>query len=492
MRQRPKDPAKMNLAEYASYDALGLAALIAGGEVSPRQVAATAMRAIEAANPAVNAVVETYPDRIDGLDEATLGDGPFRGVPFLIKDVFGHDKRRTIEFGSRLCQGMKVDATAHLASLFHGSGLNILGRSNAPEYSMAGTTENALYGNTSNPWRKGYSAGGSSGGAAAAVVAGMVPISHGTDIAGSIRIPAGWCGGVGLKPSRGRVSFGPGQDENGFGLSTTFVQTKSIRDTAAMLDCLSVPQTGDPFLIPKPAEAYAALATKPAGRLRIGWSVKPLMGVPVDPEVIAAVQATAKLLADMGHEVTEAAPDFDGATSVAKFSNVWFFGFQQRLESYAQRSGHAIGPDTLEPVTMAIYQHACRLTPADFLAAMAELNAARRRLARIYEAHEIWLGPTMAKPAEPHGRYKLGRTDVTMENYVEEILAVPCQFTVPHNILGTPALTLPLAMHSSGLPIGVQLGATHAQEHVLLQLGTALEHALPWAGRVPELHVSRA
>ncbi|HUS55670.1 MAG TPA: amidase [Thermohalobaculum sp.] len=481
----------MNLTEYASLDALGLAALIARGEVSAREVAATAMRAIEAANPKVNAVVETYTDRVDNLDEATLGDGPFRGVPFLIKDVFGHDKGRTIEFGSRLCKGMKVDATAHLATLFHASGLNILGRSNAPEYSMAGTTENALYGNTSNPWRQGFSAGGSSGGAAAAVVAGMVPISHGTDIAGSIRIPAGWCGGVGLKPSRGRVSFGPGQDENGFGLSTTFVQTKSIRDTAAMLDCLSVPQVGDPFVIPKPSETYAMLATRPAGRLRIGWSVKPLMGVPVDPEVAAAVQVTAKLLSDMGHDVTEADPDFDGATSVPKFSNVWFFGFQQRLESYAQRSGHSIGPDTLEPVTMAIYEHACRLTPADFLAAMGELNAARRRLAHIYVDHDIWLGPTMAKPAEPHGCYNLGRTGVTMANYVEEILAVPCQFTVPHNILGTPALSLPLAMHSSGLPIGVQLGATHAQEHVLLQLGAALEQAMPWAGRVPELHVGR-
>jgi amidase len=485
----------MNLAEYASFDALGLAGLIARGEVTPREVAATAMRAIEAANPKVNAVVETYPDRIEGLDEvalgATLGDGPFHGVPFLIKDVFGHEEGRTIEFGSRLCRGMKVDGTAHLARLLRASGLNILGRSNAPEYSMAGTAENALHGNTSTPWRHGYSAGGSSGGAAAAVAAGMVPISHGTDIAGSIRIPASWCGGVGLKPSRGRISFGPAQDENGFGLSTTFVQTKSIRDTAAMLDCLAIPQVGDPFLIPKPTEPYATLAAKPAGRLRIGWSVKPLMGVPVDPEVAAAVEAVAKLLADMGHEVTQANPDFDGLTSVRKFDNVWFFGFDQRLASYSARSGHAIGPDTLEPVTQAIYEHSRRLTPADFLAAMAELNTARRRLAPIYDHHDIWLGPTIAKVAEPHGLYNLGRADVTMENYVEEILAVPAQFTVPHNILGTPALSLPLAMHSTGLPIGVQLGATHAQEHVLLQLGAALEQALPWAGRVPELHVGR-
>ncbi|MFQ5566832.1 MAG: amidase [Paracoccaceae bacterium] len=481
----------MQLSEYAGFDALGLSGLIARGELSPREAAATAMRAIEAADPEINAVVETYPDRIEGLDEATLGNGPFRGVPFLIKDVLGHEEGRTIEFGSRLCAGMKVDRTVHLAELFRAAGLNILGRSNTPEYSMAGTAENVFQGNTSNPWRRGYSAGGSSGGAAAAVVAGMVPIAHGTDIAGSIRIPAGWCGGVGLKPSRGRVSFGPIMDENGFGLATAFVQTRSIRDTAAMLDCLAVPQVGDPFLIPKPAEPYAALAGKPAGRLRIGWSVKPLMGVPVDPEVAAAVEAVARLLAEMGHEVAEADPDFDGLTSVRKFCDIWFFGFEQRLASYAERSGHAIGPDTLEPVIYAIYQHSCRLTPGDFMAAMAELNHARRRLATIYQDHDIWLGPTLARPAEPHGLYNLGRSDVTMENYVEEILAVPAQFTVPHNILGTPALSLPLAMHSSGLPIGIQIGAPHAQEHVLLQLGAALEAALPWADRVPELHVAR-
>ena len=481
----------MNLTEYASLDAQGLARLIARGEVTPREAAATALRAIEAVNPDIMAVVETYPDRIENLDESTLGDGPFRGVPFLIKDVFGHEEGRTIEFGSRLCQGMKVDVTAHLARLFRASGLNILGRSNAPEYSMAGSAENALHGNTSNPWRKGYSAGGSSGGAAAAVAAGMVPISHGTDIAGSIRIPAGWCGGVGLKPSRGRVSFGPAQDENGFGLSTTFVQTKSIRDTAAMLDCVSVPQVGDPFLIPKPAETYADLAARAPAPMRIGVSVKPLMGVPVDPEVVAAVEATARALETMGHRIVEIDPQFDGQSSVRKFCDIWFFGFDLRLASYSKRSGHKIGPETLEPVIQAIYEHACRLTPAEFLGAMAELNRARRALAPVYEACDVWLGPTLTRPAEPHGLYNLGRTGVTIDNYVEEILAVPCQFTVPHNILGTPALSLPLAMHSNGLPIGVQLGAAHAQEHVLLQLGAALEQAMPWADRVPPLHVSR-
>src|SRR5437868_14131294 len=262
----------MNLAEYASYDALGLAELVASKQVPPKELAQTAAAAIASINRAVNAVVETYPDRIDALDETTLGTGPFRGVPFLIKDFFGHEAGRTIEFGSRLCRGMVAQHDTHLCKLLKDSGVNILGRSAAPEYSMSGTTESALHGNTSTPWKKGHSAGGSPGGGMAAVIAGIVPIAHGTDIAGSIRIPASFCGGVGLKPSRGRISYGPAVDENGYGLGQNFVQTKSVRDAAAMLDCLAVPQPGDPFLIPRPPETYADLAARRPPRLRIGWS----------------------------------------------------------------------------------------------------------------------------------------------------------------------------------------------------------------------------
>src|SRR5215471_19346303 len=289
----------MKLAEYASCDALSLAALVAKKQVSPKELADTAAAAIAAINPSINAVVETYPDRIEKLDERTLGNGPFRGVPFLMKDVFGHEAGRRIEFGSRLCRGMIAQADTHLCELFRASGLNILGRSATPEYSMSGTTESVMFGKTSTPWKHGYSAGGSTGGGMAAVMAGMVPIAHGSDIAGSIRIPASFCGGVGLKPSRGRVSFGPMVDENGYGLGQNFVQVKTVRDAAAMLDCLSVPQVGDPFLIPKPADAYATLARQRSRPLRIAWSTTPLMGVPVDPEVVRGVEQTAALLAEM-------------------------------------------------------------------------------------------------------------------------------------------------------------------------------------------------
>ncbi len=479
----------MKLAEYAGYDALGLAELVANKQVTPKELAEAAAATIDEINPAVNAVVELYPDRIDGLDEKTLGTGPFRGVPFLMKDVFGHEAGRKIEFGSRLCRGMVAQADSYLCELFRASGLNILGRSAAPEFSMSGTTESALHGNTSTPWKKGHSAGGSTGGGMAAVIAGMVPLAHGSDIAGSIRIPASFCGGVGLKPSRGRISFGPSLDENGYGLAQNFVQAKTVRDAAAMLDCLAIPQTGDPFIIPKPAQPYATLTRNKPPRLRIGWSTSPIMGFATDPEVASAVEEIAGVLADMGHEVSEESPRFDGIESMRNMADVWFFGFDVRLAWYAARSGRTVGPDTLEPATFKIYEHARQMKPAHFFGAMGVLNAARRQLGRYFTRYDVWLCPTTARVSEPWGNYHLGRTDVTMANIVEQVFIPVCQFTLPHNIMGTPAISLPLAMNSAGLPIGIQLGSGPAQEHVILQLAAALEEALPWNRRVPPLHV---
>ena len=479
----------MDLKEYASHDALGIAALIASGQVSPREMARTAAEAIAAVNPEVNAVVETYPDRIEGLDEARLGKGPFRGVPFLIKDVFGHEAGRKIEFGSRLCKGMVCEQDTFVAQLFRAAGLNIIGRSAAPEYSMAGTAEGALYGNTSTPWRHGYSAGGSTGGGMAAVISGMVPIAHGTDIGGSIRIPASFCGGVGLKPSRGRVSYGPQLDENGYGLGMNFVQAKSVRDVAAMLDCMAIPQPGDPFVIPKPEQAYASLARVKPRRLRIGWSTDALMGFEVDREVRGAVERAARMLADMGHEVVEESPRLDGLKAQRAMMDIWFFGFEQRLAGYSKRSGHAVGPDTLEPVVFKILQYAKQMKGEAFLSSMAYLNTARRSLGAYFSKHDVWLSPATSRTSEPWGNYNLGRADVEFEELPEKVLRPVTQFTLPHNIMGTPAISLPLAMHSNGLPIGVQLGTRPADEHVILQLAAALEEAMPWAKRMPPLHV---
>ena len=482
----------MNLAEYASYDALGLAELVAKKQVSPKELALTAVAAKEKVDPAVRSIVELYPDRIEGLDEASLGNGPFRGVPTLIKDVFGHEKGRTIEFGSRLCAGMKVEVDTHFAELLRASGVNILGRSAAPEYSMAATTESALFGNTSNPWKQGYSAGGSTGGGQAAVTAGIVPIAHGSDIGGSIRIPASWCGGVGLKPSRMRISSGPIFDEGGWGWSMNFVQTRTVRDAAAMLDCLAIPQPGDPFIIPKPDEPYASLARKSPGKLKVGIVLDELVGIKVDPEVANAVEAAGKVLAGLGHSVEQAKADMGGRDTLAAAFDIFFFGFDVRLDGYARRSGHKVGPDTLEPVILFVYEAAKQITPARFMAATGVANAARRKLGQFYSKYDIWLSPTTSRVSEPWGRYNLSRQVDGWQGMIDELFAPPCQYTVPHNLMGTPAMSLPLAMHSTGVPIGVQIAAKPAAEHLLLQLATGLEAAMPWRSRVPTLHVSRS
>jgi len=481
----------LTLAEYAAHDAIGLAELVRSKETTPKELAETAMRGIERINGDINAAVETYADRIAGLDDKSLGNGPFRGVPFLMKDVFGHEGGRKIEFGSRLCKGMVAEQDSYYCALVKAAGFNIVGRSAAPEYSLTGTTETALYGSTSTPWKKGYSAGGSSGGSASAVSAGIVPMAHGSDIGGSIRIPASWCGGVGLKPSRGRISFGPALDENGFGLAMNFVQVRTVRDAAAMLDCLAKPQTGDPFFIPRPEQPYQIVARKEPPRLRIGWTVAPLLGVAVDPEIVAAVKAAAAVLEAAGHDVFEHNPEFDGVASVKRFTDMWFFGFDSRFEGYAAKTGRKIGPDTLEPVTLKIYEHAKTLKAADFFAAVAEVNRARRKLGAFFEKADIWLSPMIAKVSEPWGNYNLGRTDVTVADLVEKIYRVPCQYSVPHNLMGTPAMSLPLAQHSSGLPIGIQIAGPPASEYLLLQLATLLEQAMPWNDRTPPLHVSR-
>jgi amidase len=483
--------AAMKLAEYSAYDALGLAELVARKEVSAKELAQSAAAARAKVDGTLNAVVELYPDRIEDLDEKSLGNGPFRGVPLLIKDVFGHEKGRKIEFGSRLCAGMTVEEGTCFVDLLKAAGVNILGRSAAPEYSMAATTESAMFGNTSNPWKQGYSAGGSTGGGQAAVMAGIVPIAHGSDIGGSIRIPASWCGGVGLKPSRMRVSIGPVVDEGGWGYSMNFIQAKTVRDAAAMLDCVSIPQPGDPFVIPKPDEPYAALAKKAPARLRVGIVLDELVGIAVDPEVARAVEAAGKALAGMGHAVERAKVDMGGADVLKATTDIFFFGFDARLDGYARRSGHKPGPDTLEPVILSVYQAAKEITPARFIAAWGAANTARRKLGAFWSKYDVWLSPTTSRVSEPWGRYNLSRPGVTWENLIPELFAPPCQYTIPHNIMGTPAMSLPLAMHSSGVPIGVQVAAAPAADHVVLQVAAALEAALPWRDRVPPLHVTK-
>lgn len=475
----------MRLDEYAAQDGTGLAALIARREVSAREVAEAALAAMDAINPEINAVVERY---ADALDVGKCQPGPLHGVPYLVKDVGRHFKGRLAESGSRLCRGYVTPEDDHFARMVYGSGVNLVGRSNVPEFSMALCADNLLHGTTSNPWKKGYSTSGSSGGAAAAVAAGIVPIAHASDMGGSTRGPAAWCGTVGLQPSRGRVSAGPGEAEHGNGMAQSFCVSRSLRDIATMLDCLSVPQAGDPFVIAPPPRPYAD-CLKPSGRrYRIGWSAAPLMEAPVDHEVAEAVRRTAVLLAELGHEVEEAQPDIDLPLMDEGCRNVWYFGFDAYLDQLGAFSGRTVGPGTVETATLKFYEFAKRQTADDYFRSMADFNRMRRRMALFFTRHDVWLSPTCAQVAQPNGVFGMN-IDIPPEEFLIHEQR-PCQFMVPYNVAGQPALSLPLGLHSTGLPIGVQLGARHAEEHVLIELGAQLEEAAPWSGRRPPLHAT--
>jgi amidase len=479
----------MNLPEYTSHDGLGLAALVRQKQVTPRELAMTAMHAIEAINPEVMAVMETYADRIEDLREPDLGNGPFRGVPFLIKDVSRHFAGRKLEYGSRLCRGYVVRFDSFFGALVKASGVNLVGRSNTPEFSMALCAENLLFGGTSNPWKKGYSTSGSTGGGAAAVAAGMVPIAHGSDMGGSIRGPAAWCGTVGLYPSRGRVSSGPLYDEGGNGMSQSFVMTRTMRDTAAMLDCLGVPQPGDPFVVHRPEKSFSDYMRIPARPLRIAWSAKPLMNAPIDPEIAAVVQGAAKMLESMGHHVDEAAAPIDLAVIDEGCKNIWYFEFDKYLDELGALAGRTVGHDTVEKATLKFYEFAKRQSPAKYFAAFDDFNRQRRAIGRFFAGYDVWVTPTCAQVAQPFGVYGMN-IDLPPEQFLIHEQR-PCQFMIANNVTGQPGLSLPLGQHSSGLPIGIQLTARHSEEHLLVQLGAALEQAMPWRGRVPPLHASR-
>jgi amidase len=476
----------MNLSEYSALDGTALAALVAKGEVTTRELTQLANAAIAIANPKIGAVIEVYDDRIEAPETE---NGPLKGVPYLVKDNGAYEQGRKREFGSRLCVGMKSHNTSKVIDLVKEAGLNIIGRTNVPEFCIAGTSENALYGNTSTPWRKGYSAGGSSGGSAAAVSAGIVPMAHGSDIGGSIRIPASYCGGVGLKPSRGRISTAPFVDEGGFGMAQNFVQTRTVRDTAAMLDHLGKPQPGDPFAIAQPSSPFAGEVGAKLPALRIAFCNTPLAPTNIDAPVVEATAQIAKLLADMGHHVTEDSPPYEYEEMTKSFLDTWFFGYYRVIEEYANSTGRTIGPDTLEPQTLNIYETSKAMNPYNFLDAQVSFNKFRRGFGDFFTSYDIWLTPTTAKLPEPHGLYNQGITNMNAYEYMD-FIDRPIQFCTPYNISGFPAISLPLCMSPEGLPIGIQIGTRNGGEALLLRLASALELALPWHNRSPIHHVS--
>ncbi|MFI7242087.1 amidase [Streptomyces qinglanensis] len=473
----------MRVAEYVNYDAVGLAELVAEGEVTAAELQAAALEATQGVDPQINAVVETWP----ADDEPKPGSTPLAGVPFLIKDIGAAMAGRRMELGSRLAAGHVARADSSLVLRLRRAGLLTFGRTATSEMAYSITTEPVLYGATRNPWNLERSAGGSSGGAGAAVAAGVVPLAHGTDAAGSLRVPAAHNGLFGLKPTRGRVSMGPDFDELFSGLAVPGSVSRTVRDSAALLDQISGPEPGDPYFAQQPSRPYTEEVTRHPGRLRIGVLTQAWGGRRTTAPVADALSRTAGLLESLGHQVGEAEVDLGADWEEYVLANAHLFtaNLAATVDELAAAFGRPIDSSTLEPATLAGYHYGQRVSGAQFVAALTIRNRVSRSLARYFDAYDILLTPTVPELPTPLGAYAESAQTLDGLGWIDTVFD-RSPFTMPFNMAGTPAMSVPLTADAeTGLPIGMQFAAGYGLESRLFRLAGQLEQASPWSGRIP-------
>lgn len=471
----------MNLNDYTDYDAVGLARLIANRQVGQEEVRQAALAAIAAVNPQVNAVIETWPD------ETASHSGPLQSVPMLVKDLGVSVRHRANELGSRLAQGCIAAADSELMRRLRRAGVLALGRTTTPELAASTTTESRLHGPTRNPWNLQRSAGGSSGGSAAAVAAGMVPIAHATDGGGSIRVPAAACGLFGLKPSRGRLPMGPAVDEVWAGLAVHGVLSRSVRDTATLLDCLHGPALGDPFHINPPAQAYTALLGREPAPLRIAVQGSAMGGAPTAPAISAALAHVSQTLESLGHRITlvPASLGLSWEAFVELNTRFWASNTAAWVDAIVAATGRPVDATMLEPATLALYRLGQKLTATQLLSAMHDRNLVTRHMGQVFNDYDLLLTPTLADFTPPIGAYNASQETLDGRGWVAWVFQ-HSPFTAVFNVSGCPAMSMPLAQDPiSTLPIGLQFAAGYGREDVLVQLAAQLERALPWQGRRP-------
>jgi amidase len=472
--------AEMDLSEYVDHDAVGLAELTARGEVRPEELAAAAAAAVEAVNPEINAVVETWPA------EHAAADGPLRGVPFLVKDIGVAVAGRRSELGSRLAAGHVSRSDSALVRRFRAAGLAVLGRTTTPELAAATTTESVLHGITRNPWSLDRSSGGSSGGAAAAVAAGIVPVAHATDAAGSIRVPAAYCGLFGLKPSRGRVSDAPA-GEVLHGLAVQLGVSRTVRDSAVLLDLVAGHEPGDPYRVAPPARPYVDEVRRDPGSLRIAVMEQAWGGTRTIPAVADAVGRTAELLERLGHRVAaEPAPlGADWARFVEANTTLWTANIAAQIESLAAATGRPIDSSTLEAPALLCHAFGRMVTGPQVARALAVRDRVARSLGAWFCEHDVLLTPTVPELPLPVGAHGDGVDRLDGHGWIDRLLD-RSPFTVAFNVAGTPAMSVPLERDTaSGLPIGLQFAAGYGREDVLFRLAGQLERARPWNSSTP-------
>lgn len=469
-------------AEYDAHDAIGLAALVRSGQITAAELFETFVARVDALNPALNAVIEPVFDQARAAIAAGLPDGPFTGVPYLIKNLHAAAKGTVLSSGSRFAAGAVCDFDTETVARLRRAGFVVAGRTNAPEFGMNASTEPAFYGPTHNPWKHGHSAGGSSGGAACAVASGMLPATHATDSAGSIRIPAGWCGLVGLKPTRGRNPTGPNRGSVAEGVSHEHAVTRSVRDCAAILDATAGPDEGAPYYAPPPPRPFLDEVGADPGTLRIALCTEAFSGAPVEPACNEAAEATARLLADMGHQVEVAAPSFDVRKMGDAMTVFLLCGLTAQVEVAAAARSRPPTADEFEPVTWQALQKAQGYRGIDYAHAVSAFNGEVRALAGFFRDYDLLVTPTAATPAPELGVMST-QTDDAMA-FMTMVYSL-CPFTSAFNGTGQPAISLPLHWTDDGLPVGVQLVARYAEDALLLRVAAQLEAAKPWFDRRP-------
>jgi amidase len=472
----------MGFNDYADHDGVGLAGLIAAGEVTAIEAVEAAIERIERHNPALNAVVYKAYDEARAAARSGPPDGPFAGVPFLIKDLGVAVAGWPNSHGSRFARDVVDAEDSGLARRYRAAGAVFVGRTNTPEFGITGTTEGAHLGPCRNPWNLDHIAGGSSGGSAAAVAAGLVPLAHASDGLGSIRIPAACCGLVGLKVTRDRNPNLPDGYDYAFGRVVDHVVSRTVRDSAAMLDVTGLPEPASPYPAPLKERPYAEEVARSPGRLRIAWSAETPRGHAIDHEVEAALHATAELLTALGHTVVEKGLGIDYRALYGAMAAPGAANFAAGMRRLIERVGREPEPDELEPLTWAALKAGRRVTGEEALWGLQEMRRISRGILTLFEDIDVYLTPVMGTPPPPIGHIdpvKLTPREVNRRQ------AEVFPFTPPFNASGQPSISLPLAMSAGGLPIGMMFTGRYADEATLFRLAGQLEKEAPWKHRRP-------
>lgn len=470
--------------EYASLDGIALSEAIRKGETTALEAVDAAISIIERRNPVLNAVVYTAFEEARDLARGPLPDGPFRGTPFLIKDLAMPVAGWPRTSGSRFTRGMVDREDGGLTARYRRAGVIPLGKTNTPEFGITGTTESARLGPCRNPWNPDRIAGGSSGGSAAAVASGMTPLAHASDGLGSIRIPAACCGLVGLKVTRDRVPNLPDGYDYAAGFVVDHVVTRTVRDSAAMLDATDAPEPDSAYPPPPKSGPYLAEVGRTPGRLRISWSAETPSGRPVDPQIEAALRRTAELLERLGHDVVEEGLGIDYRALYAARGPVSGANFAAGMARLIQELGREPEPDELEPLTWASLKGGRQVTGEAALRSLQQLRMLNRATLSFFRERDIYLTPVLGTPVPSVGHIDPLGLD-PREVGRRQGQAFP--FTPPFNFSGQPSMSLPLETTADGLPVGMMFTARYADEATLFRLAGQLEREAPWSARRPAL-----